>query len=163
MGIIKRTVSAKSNRSAVTIIAEGNRFYGDTTVSGKMHVDGFLEGNISSSDDISIGKTGVVSGRIRARQIFVSGVLEGDVICEELHIERSGKVRANACCQTFTLDPQGCFLGERRLPEQPQAFSLPNDDVPGRVERLTERLGFDSGMELIDSLPDRITLTDKKA
>ncbi|GGB95199.1 hypothetical protein GCM10011352_21610 [Marinobacterium zhoushanense] len=163
MGIIKRNVSAKSNRSSVTIIAQGNRFHGETSVSGKMHVDGEFEGSIDSSDDISIGKSGRICGRVRAHAVNVSGELEGELICESLHIERGGRVCANVYCSTLSIDPDGHFVGERHLPGQhrrltweAEARHVESEDRPD-----AEELVIDLETGLIDSLPDRITLSRK--
>ena len=176
MGIIKRNVSAKSNRSAVTIIAQGNRFHGETSISGKMHVDGEFEGSIDSSDDISIGKAGRICGRIRAHAVNVSGVLEGELICDSLHIERGGHVCANVFCTTLSIDPDATFIGERRLPGEnrltweSQARKLESSYVETEVDRGLDREFesevepgdyFDQDDNLIDSLPDRITLSRK--
>lgn len=154
MGIIKRDVSAKSARSAVTIVAQGNHFKGDTQVSGKMHVDGLFEGSIDSTDDISIGRHGCIRGRVRARNLTVSGVLEGELICERLHIERGGQVRAMVCSEDLSIDPQGCFVGERRLPETPQLEHQQDSSAQDSRENID--------YSLIDSLPDRITLGNRE-
>jgi cytoskeletal protein CcmA (bactofilin family) len=153
LGIIKRDVSAKSGRSAVTIIAQGNHFKGDTQVSGKMHVDGLFEGNIDSSEDISIGRHGCVRGRIRARNVTVSGVLEGELVCDQLHIERGGQVRATVYSDNLSIDSQGCFVGERRLQITPQLEYHPEEAVREKSGSID--------YSLIDSLPDRITLSTK--
>lgn len=157
MGILKRNVSAKSNRSAVTIIAQGNRFHGETSVAGKMHVDGVFEGGIDSSDDISIGRQGRISGRVRAQVVHVSGELEGELICDSLHIERGGQVRANVCCTRLSIDPEGIFVGERRLPGQ---SLLTWDAEVERLESVTESEADEAiDLDVIESLPDRITLS----
>ncbi|MDY6891105.1 MAG: polymer-forming cytoskeletal protein [Pseudomonadota bacterium] len=151
MGIIKRDVSAKPGRATVTIIAQGNHFKGDTQVSGKMHVDGLFEGKIDSCEDISIGRHGCVRGRIRARNVTVSGVLEGELVCEQLHIERGGQVRATVCCDGLSIDPQGCFVGERRL----QMRSPLAHHCAESPREQSESIDY----SVIDSLPDRITLS----
>lgn len=155
MGIIKRNVSAKSGRSAVTIIAQGNRFHGETSISGKLHVDGCFEGSIDSSDDVSVGRAGVIRGQMRAHAVNISGLFEGDLICETLHIEKGGKVRGNVYCATLSIDPEGCFVGERRLQgEQRLTWE-------GQAEAVTQAatLSVEQAVDLIDSLPDRITLS----
>ncbi len=157
MGIIKRNVSAKSGRSAVTIIAEGNRFHGETTISGKMHVDGRFDGRIDSSDDISIGRAGQIRGQVRAHAVNVSGLFEGDLICDSLHIEKGGRVRGNIYCATLSIDPDGCFVGERRLPGEQR---LTWDGQVAAETAVTE-VCLSPEVDLIDSLPDRITLSRK--
>lgn len=145
MGILKRNVPTKSAAgSAITIIAEGNKFSGDMSIIGKMHIDGMFEGNITSLDNISIGKAGHVSGLIKAKAVDVCGLLEGEVICDELHIEAGGQVRAIVESKQMSINPQGCFVGERRIKE---------------VAALSEQTKvIETGSEAIDSLPDKITL-----
>ncbi|MBY4677889.1 bactofilin family protein [Marinobacterium arenosum] len=154
MGIIKKTLSVKPERSAVTIIAEGNRFSGDMTVVGKMHIDGSFEGSVVSSSDISIGKRGSVSGTVQAPTVIVSGMLEGELQCELLHIENGGEVRGLVICQKMSIDAEGTFVGERRTPEAlvnaPAALPLPQQSA------------VEDAFALLDSLPDRIVLSDNE-
>ena len=147
MGFLKKNVPAKSgagNSSAITIIAEGNKFSGDTSIVGKMHIDGVFEGNISSLDNISIGKNGHVHGVIKANRISVCGLLEGEVVCDELEIDRGGKVVATVVSKVMAIHPEGNFIGERRMREV------------GNIEHTPQ---LESGVEAIDSLPDKVTLT----
>ena len=145
MGILKRNVPSKSTAgSAITIIAEGNKFCGDMSIVGKMHIDGVFEGNVSSLDSISIGKAGHVRGLIKAKTVDVCGLLEGEVICDELHIEAGGQVRAIVESKQMSINPQGCFVGERRIKE---AGALPDNSAI-----------VETGSEAIDSLPNKITL-----
>ncbi len=145
MGFLKKSVSPKSNRSAITIIAEGNKFSGEMNIVGKMHIDGMFEGNINSLDDVSIGASGHVSGVIKAKHMTVTGLLEGEVICDELHIEKGGKVRATVLSKVMSIDPAGCFQGERRENASPAYPAVKAPD-------------YESGIDAIDSLPDKITL-----
>jgi cytoskeletal protein CcmA (bactofilin family) len=117
------------------------------TVQGKVHVDGVIEGKIDANDDISIGKTGEVKGLVKAKHVHVSGRLEGEVICDVLFVEAGGKVRARVLSRQMSVDPKGCFQGERREQIQ-QVLALQE----------TPEKGFDFGVEAIDSLPDRIVL-----
>ncbi len=147
MGIIKRNVPAKSTQSAITIIAEGNKFCGDMTIVGKMHIDGVFEGNIASLDNISVGKTGHVRGVIKAKAVDVCGLVEGEVLCDELHIDADGQVRATVESKQMSIHPSGCFVGERRMRET----SMLSDDSQ-KIE---------TGMDAIDSLPDKVVLDVK--
>lgn len=153
MGILKRNVSAQSSRTAVTIVARGNRMQGDLHLTGKLHVDGELEGRIESADDLAVGRQGVVRGTVRARQVTVSGVLEGELHCESLHIERGGRVSANVCSEELIIEPRASFVGERRTPAQAQLVHLEPEPEQKDSDCL-EGLDY----HLIDSLPDRITL-----
>ncbi|WP_020679919.1 bactofilin family protein [Marinobacterium rhizophilum] len=117
------------------------------TVHGKVHVDGVIEGKIDANDDISIGKHGQVTGLVKARHVHVSGCLEGEVICDVLFVEAGGQVRARVLSRKMSVDPRGCFQGERREQIQ-QVLAL--QEAPEKA--------FEFGVEAIDSLPDRIVL-----
>ncbi len=146
MGFLKKNVSAKSrsaNGSAITIIAEGNKFSGDMSIVGKMHIDGVFEGQIASLDNISIGKNGHVHGVVKAHHITVCGLLEGEVLCDELQIDRGGKVVATVVSKVMAIHPEGNFIGERRMKE---------------MSAIEHKPQIDSGVAAIDSLPDKVTL-----
>ena len=146
MGFLKKDVPAKPNATngkAITIIAEGNKFSGDMSIVGRMHIDGMFEGNISSLDNISIGKNGHIRGVVKANQISVCGLVEGEVWCDELEIDRGGKVFATVTSKVMAIHPEGNFVGERKMKEVNTAEPLPH---------------MESGIEAIDSLPDKVTL-----
>lgn len=149
MGLITRHVSSESNKkqSGTTIVAEGNKFSGEMKVVGKMHIDGIFDGTITSLDNISVGKKGHVRGVIKARQIIVSGLLEGEVICDELHIEAGGEVQATVTSKEMSISPKGSFIGERKKWEQAMSEST--------TELLT------SDVDAIDSLPEKVVLTQE--
>ena len=152
MGILKRNVSAQSGRSAVTIVARGNRLQGELQVTGRLHVDGVLEGYVDASDDLAVGRQGVVRGTVRARQVTVNGTLEGELHCDSLHIEKGGRVSARVYSDELIVDPQASFVGERRM--QQRAELPPGSDTEADDDCL-EGLDY----QLIDTLPDRITLS----
>ncbi|MFT6915941.1 MAG: cytoskeletal protein CcmA (bactofilin family) [Motiliproteus sp.] len=107
--------SAQSARAAVTIIARGNKLTGEMNLVGKLHIDGFFEGVISSVDSITVGRRGEVKGVIRAEQVSISGRVDGDIQCNELTIEHSGHVCGTVRSRLMTIEKQGCFVGEREM------------------------------------------------
>lgn len=177
MGIIKRTVSTKTDGAAITIIAEGNRFHGDTQIVGKLHVDGTLDGNIECDGDISIGRKGTISGYLRAKEITVTGLVDGELLCHTLHIEKGGLVRGTISCDSLTITDGGQFVGQRRLPADDglswevslaqwvkqrtdNGESAETDPEDDRIPELEADQDNDS--TVIDSLPDHITLVRKE-
>ncbi|MFW1677038.1 bactofilin family protein [Pontibacter sp. JAM-7] len=123
------------------------------SIVGKMHIDGIFEGNISSLDSITIGKAGHVKGLIKARSIDVCGLLEGEVICDEIHVEAGGKVHATVESVELSISPRGCFIGERRIKENVK--NLPDKGAAESVQ------AGKSGVDAIDSLPDKV-VSDRK-
>lgn len=152
MGILNRNVPPKPGRPTVSIIARGNVLSGETHIQGKTHVDGTLQGHIRTEDDISVGKHGLIKGRIRGKRIFVSGSVEGEVICDHLFIEPGGKVHAHVCCADMKIDQGGVFVGERTLPDATASADS--------IEILDTHQNSDQG-DIFTSLPERITLNRK--
>lgn len=147
MGIIKKTLSAKPDRSAVSIIARGNRFSGDVTAVGRMHIDGTFDGTIVSSNGVSVGRHGCVKGTIKAPKVNVSGLLEGEMHCNEIHIESGGEVNGLIVCHKLSIDDDGIFIGERRTVEAvvtPEPSGLLSSDLVS---------------DMMDALPDKIVLS----
>lgn len=156
MGFLTRDASPKTNRSAVTIIAEGNKFSGEMSIVGKLHIDGLFEGKISSLDSISIGQRGKVQGIVKAQRINVCGALDGEVFCEELNIENGGQVSGVVHSEQMTIEQNGSFVGERRI--------RPAIEPAGEKQSTVEQLKSDKPRELdvtFQDLPDRVRLSDK--
>ncbi|MDF2181981.1 polymer-forming cytoskeletal protein [Neptuniibacter sp. CAU 1671] len=123
------------------------------SIIGKMHIDGIFEGNISSLDGITIGKAGHVKGLIKARTIDVCGLLEGEVICDEMHIEPGGQVHATVESVEMSISPRGSFVGERRIKDKTKSLS--------ESASASNQNAGKSGVEAIDSLPDKVVLKQK--
>ncbi len=94
------------------IIGEGVTFTGSISVPGMAIVNGKVSGEVTT-DSLQIGKTGQITGKVKAKEIDVQGELHEDVTCEnhiiihssgvvsgkldysELEIERGGQFRGN--------------------------------------------------------------------
>ncbi|MEH6627385.1 MAG: polymer-forming cytoskeletal protein [Motiliproteus sp.] len=124
-------------------------------IVGKMHIDGIFEGTVASLDSISIGQRGEVHGNIRAHQISICGLLQGEVHCDELIIEDGGRVRGVVYCEQMVVHKKGCFIGERHLKEL-GASSEP-DLLPSESSRSNQLA------RTLEELPDRITLAEDTA
>lgn len=160
MGILNRNVPPKPGRATVSIIAKGNSLSGEIKINGKTHVDGSIHGHILAEEDISIGRYGLLKGRIRGKRIFVSGSLEGEVICDHLFIEPGGQVHAQVCCGDMKIDQGGVFVGERTLPEPMQGINT-LELSEQRSEHMTEHPENPDQGDIFSSLPERITLSGK--
>ncbi|MEH6443331.1 MAG: polymer-forming cytoskeletal protein [Oceanospirillaceae bacterium] len=165
MGFFKRSVPSEKKRTALTIIARNNKISGDLNITGKLHIDGVVEGNITSVDDISIGKTGRILGIVKAKNVTVSGYIEGEIYCQHLHIACEGSVVANVESTELTMDSKSHFTG--------QCKEIVDTDLNGDKSKAKElKLTLDEkelddldaskssvqNADIIDNLPDKITL-----
>ena len=104
----KRTNSDSNN----LMIGEGVTFSGSISVPGMAVINGKVSGEVTT-DSLQIGKTGHITGKVKAKEIDVQGELHEDITCEnhiiihatgvvsgkldysELEIERGGQFRGN--------------------------------------------------------------------
>lgn len=81
-----------------TLISERSQIVGDIKVSGGLHIDGHIKGNIDADIDsgavVRISDKGRVDGEIRAPHIIVNGRVTGDVYSFQ-HIELAKKAEVN--------------------------------------------------------------------
>jgi len=77
--------------STATVISKGIRVAGDISGADFVQIDGVLDGNIAV-DNVTIGRSGVVNGKIKAKNVAIEGELKGEIDCIDLEIKKSGKV-----------------------------------------------------------------------
>ena len=107
------TTPSSSGPTAVTIIANGNRFVGDIEVTGQLQVDGLMEGSIRAEDTMTIGSQGSINGRIHGHLVQVAGHFEGEIWCDDLVIFPSGEVAGQVHCRQMVVENGGSFIGQR--------------------------------------------------
>lgn len=74
-----------------TVIANGTTCTGNLKGDSTIHIDGELEGDIECHS-ITVGKTGVVKGKVIGENVFVMGRIEGEVITDALRLKDSAQV-----------------------------------------------------------------------
>lgn len=110
---------------------------------------------VDTSFDISIGSQGVIKGLIKARQVVISGLVEGHVACEKVEILPGGKLVGDLVCREFVIESGGKFIGQRHeLTEGGRVTSMPGLLDSGEHKRLLEF----AGLQETDSKDDRQVL-----
>ena len=75
----------------MTIIAKGTELTGSLSIEGNIRIDGTVHGDVTATDGVEVGKTGLVSGTtINAKTAVVHGRVEGHLIAPQ-HITLGGK------------------------------------------------------------------------
>jgi len=78
--------------SSATIITSCMKVTGNLDGSDTIHIDGHVIGNITVSNTLVIGKSGMVEGDIEAKHVIINGELKGTIKCENLEVMQTGKV-----------------------------------------------------------------------
>ena len=101
--VVKKT--NKSDKiSSATIITSCMKVTGNLDGSDTIHIDGHVVGNITVSNTLVIGRSGMVEGDIEAKHAIINGELQGTIKCENLEVMQTGKVSRYIEAKHLVLD-----------------------------------------------------------
>ncbi|QJW46709.1 polymer-forming cytoskeletal protein [bacterium BFN5] len=108
--------SKKIRSSAIgeieTIIGKDTQLKGSVKAQGTIRIDGEFEGDIDSEQDIIIGESGRVTAKINARNVLISGVLQGNVnAAGRLELMSSGKLYGDIKANALIIGEGAVFKG----------------------------------------------------
>lgn len=95
-----------------TVIGSDTRIEGDINSSETIKIDGKLIGDIEGKSQVIIGELGLVQGNINAKNVAISGKVEGNIICNNLiEIKSSGKVLGDIETINLVVEDGGVING----------------------------------------------------
>ncbi len=102
--------------SSATIITSCMKVTGNLDGSDTIHIDGQVAGNITVSNTLVIGKSGMVEGDVQAKHAIINGELQGTIKCENLEVMQTGKV--SHCIEAKRLVLDGTIDGDINASEE---------------------------------------------
>ncbi|MGF7186542.1 cytoskeletal protein CcmA (bactofilin family) [Desulfitispora alkaliphila] len=111
--MFKRKQQEEANFEKVdTLIGKETAFQGNLNASGTVRIDGKLEGDINCNGDLVIGETGVVKANIKARNILLSGEVEGNLSTQgKIELTTAGKLVGDIVVGKLIIDEGAVFKG----------------------------------------------------
>jgi cytoskeletal protein CcmA (bactofilin family) len=108
-----------SNSGMQSVLAEGSRFEGTARVAGMLRVDGSWEGSLDVGETLVVGKTGVVSGDVRAKSVVVCGRVNGTITAaESVELQKGCRLEGDVQTRTFVVEEGVFFQGSCRMTEE---------------------------------------------
>ena len=93
------------------ILGEGVVFTGYISAKGKVHISGVVNGEIHS-DELWVGPSGVITGKINAREMEIHGQLHEDVNCAgQICIQSTGSVNGRLSYGELQINRGGRVAG----------------------------------------------------
>lgn len=117
----------------------------NTTIKGNFEcredflVEGAVEGNLRSEGLIVLGKEAVVKGEVAAKEIAISGIIVGTVIClERLEIFESAKIIGTIHAPVLKMAPgaqiNARIIMSRKVEDVELISQSPADSYPSLVK-----------------------------
>jgi cytoskeletal protein CcmA (bactofilin family) len=86
----------QNNLKIDTLIGAGTRINGDVEFSGGLHLDGYINGNVSGGPNaeafLSVSEQGGIEGSVSVPNIILNGIVKGDIDAT-LRVELGEKAR----------------------------------------------------------------------
>jgi len=96
-----------------TIIGVNVTLKGNLFNKGSIQVNGSVEGEVKSDENILIGESAVIKGPVIAKKIEISGEVKGLVEAnEKLEIQPTGKVYGDVNAKTLIIREGAVFVGK---------------------------------------------------
>jgi cytoskeletal protein CcmA (bactofilin family) len=104
-----------STDTNTTIITAGAKIKGEIELSCNLFIDGELEGSITSSKEVTIGKNGKVKGNIITDRVVVQGYVEGEIEADRVDIKAAGHVSGEITSIELVIESKGIFEGTSKV------------------------------------------------
>ena len=133
-----RTVAAAD--AATTLIAAGTQVRGDVHFSGRLHLDGKVEGAIRGEGAqamLTLSENAVVTGEVQAPHIVVDGTINGDVDAgERLELASNARVEGNVYYKMLEMSAGARINGKMVHRAEPQRqLPKPEETAPASTDK----------------------------
>lgn len=86
--------------------------------TGSLKIYGKINGSIDVDGDVIIGETGVVLGKVTAKNLILEGTVDGDIHCNNtLKLTSSAKLNGDAYVKHFSSE-EGCLFAGKCIMEE---------------------------------------------
>lgn len=141
----KRSIKTEHSYRGYSVIQQGVAMKGTLTADGPLYIDGHIEGDLMTTEDVVIGPNGRLKGTLRAGSLRLAGVFQGDAYVKgRVHLSHTAQLIGTLQYGALAMEEGAALEGtvRRMLEEKENDRSTAEtfkEPVPERIER-TERL-----------------------
>jgi cytoskeletal protein CcmA (bactofilin family) len=118
MAVFNKSNEQSKTTNSTTIISQGTKISGDFNLSAKLHIEGEIEGNINSTNLVSIGKSGIIKGELKADKLLINGKFIGKVEANVVEITNGGILEGDIIIKDLIIEQGGIFEGTSKLKQK---------------------------------------------
>lgn len=94
-----------------SIISSGTKIVGQLVLKDSFYIDGEIEGDVNSQALITVGKNGLVIGKLIAKSVIIGGEVKGKVESENCEILSGGKIKGEVHSSSLVIEAGGILEG----------------------------------------------------
>jgi cytoskeletal protein CcmA (bactofilin family) len=106
--LARRLSKSTTGAPVPSIVSENTKVKGDFLSDGIIHIDGYVEGDVTC-DELIIGVKGCVSGSVNVRDLQLYGTLRGKACVDALFVAKTAKLVGDATHNTIAIEP-GAYI-----------------------------------------------------
>ena len=106
--LARRLSKSTTGAPVPSIVSENTKLIGNIISDGIIHIDGYVEGDVSC-DDLIIGIKGSVSGAVTANNLQLYGALKGKAMVDNMFVAKSAKLIGDAVHNSIAIEP-GAYI-----------------------------------------------------
>ena len=136
----RKDARAPVSESATTLIAAGTEVRGDIHFSGRLHIDGKVDGAVHGEGDqaiLTLSEHAVVTGEVHAPHIVIDGSIIGDVDAgDRLELASNARVEGNVYYKLLEMSAGARINGKMiHRDETQKQLPKPDGDSPSEAEK----------------------------
>lgn len=94
-----------------SIVSSGTKIIGQLELKDSFYIDGEIEGDINSEALVTVGKNGLVVGKLVAKSVIIGGEVKGKVECDNCEILSGGKIKGEIYSSSLVIEAGGILEG----------------------------------------------------
>jgi len=113
---------------ALTVIARDAVVKGKIEEAGEIVVHGTFEGEITSSESLTVAPTGVVNATVTSDQIYINGRVRGTLHSETVHLDSQARFMGDVHTPSLEVTEGAIFQGSCFMPDrivEPEGNAIP--------------------------------------
>ncbi|MBE3594918.1 MAG: polymer-forming cytoskeletal protein [Candidatus Carbobacillus altaicus] len=156
----KHSIKTEQSFRGYSVIQQGVWVKGNITAEGSFYIDGKIEGDLVTTQDVVIGKHGQILGTLRAGSLRLAGDIQGEARVEgRVHLSATARLTGTLLYASLSME-EGAYLEGtiRRLQDakdgarsNEKRLAEPIKERIERTERLRERIRPQAEREEIET------------
>ncbi|WP_372754744.1 polymer-forming cytoskeletal protein [Mariniflexile sp.] len=106
----KSNKQGQDNLSSQNIISQGTKIVGDFNSEGDFRIDGIIEGTITTTGKIVVGKSGFIKGTLQGTDAYFEGKFSGKLsLSGTLTLKASAEIDGEVVAGKLAVEPGATF------------------------------------------------------
>ncbi len=117
--------------SELNLIAAGTVVEGKVRTPGSIRIDGRILGEVTATQNISVGSTADIDGNVTAKNVTIGGKIKGSIVAQEkLVFEAKAVVQGDIRALRLVIDEGAMFDGKCMMSDQKAPLPPPPEIKP---------------------------------